>query len=303
MKKRIFVIFAMLLVMTIITACGNGGTSGSADSSKQGAVEKPAKQEETTKAEKTAKKEKAEIEETVLLDEAGVKVTALELKNDSFWGPELKVLIENNSGQALTFQTRNTSINRFMVDAMFSEDVADGKKANASISFTSETLEACGIDQIATIELSFHIFNSASWDNYFDSSQIVLNTSVAESYTQEVDESGQLVYDEGGIKIITKSLNEDSIFGPSVRIYVENNSNQNITVQARDVSVNDFMINPVFSADVLNGKRALSDLSFFGSELEDNNIEKIEKVELSFHIFDMDSWDGIVDTDTITLTF
>ena len=37
--------------------------------------------------------------------------------------------------------------------------------------------------------------------------------------------------------------------------------------------------------------------------LTENDIENIEDIELSFHIFDTKSWDTIKDTDTIKITF
>lgn len=38
------------------------------------------------------------------------------------------------------------------------------------------------------------------------------------------------------------------------------------------------------------------------SELEKNDIEKIEEVELSFHIYDLSSYETILDTDPIGFT-
>lgn len=39
------------------------------------------------------------------------------------------------------------------------------------------------------------------------------------------------------------------------------------------------------------------------SEFEECGIEKIANLELSFHIFDLESWDTIMDTDAITIKF
>jgi hypothetical protein len=44
-------------------------------------------------------------------------------------------------------------------------------------------------------------------------------------------------------------------------------------------------------------------ITFMSSELEENGIETIESVELSFHVFDMSSWDTIVDTALVTINF
>lgn len=214
------------------------------------------------------------------------------------------MLIENNSGKDLTFQSRNTSVNGYMIENMMSVDVVNGKKANDSITFLSSDLEACGISAIANIELSFHIFTTEDWETHLDTPQIQLKTSIADTYTYTFDDSGNLAYNGNDVKVVVKGLSkDDSLLGPGIVIYLENNSSRNVTFQTRDVSVNGFMLNPVFSADVMAGKHAVDSITFLSSEFEENSIAKIESVELSFHIFDTETWNTIVDTETVTINF
>lgn len=244
------------------------------------------------------------IEETVLLDEAGVKITAKSLEPNTLFGPEVKLLIENDSGVDLTVQARDSSVNGYMVDAIFSCDIVSGKKANDELTFLSSDLEACGIETIADIELSFHLYRSDNWDTYLDSAPVSLTTSAADTYAYDFDDAGELLYDDGSVRIVARGLSEDdSIFGPGVVLYVENNGTQDVTIQTRDVSVNGFMISAVFSCDVCAGKHAVDAITFFSSELEESGIETITDIELSFHLFDSDSWSTIADSDPIALTF
>jgi hypothetical protein len=131
-----------------------------------------------------------------------------------------------------------------------------------------------------------------------------MNTSIAETYTQTVDDSGDILVDSNGVKIVAKGLSSDSSFwGPGVILYIENNSQQDITVQVRDVSVNGFMVDSTMSEDVVVGKKAISAVQFFSSDLEENSITDITEVELYFHIFDLNSWETIFDSDVINITF
>ena len=91
--------------------------------------------------EQVVEKLEVAIEETVLVDESGIKITAKSLDLNGFLGPEVKLLIENNSGQDLTFQCRNTSVNGDMAEPMMSVDVSNGKKANDSLVVTNSDLE------------------------------------------------------------------------------------------------------------------------------------------------------------------
>ncbi len=244
------------------------------------------------------------ISETVLVDEAGVKITAKSLDVDNIFGPEIKLLIENNSGKDLTFQCRDASVNGYMVQTMMSVDVVNGKKANDSLTFMESDFETCGINAVADMEFAFHIFDTADWKTYLDTETIQVKTSIADTYEYIYDDSGDLAYDGNGVKIVVKGLAEDeSIFGPSIVVYIENTGDEDITVQTRDVSINGFMVDAMFSCDVVAGKRAVDTITFMNSDLEENEITTIEDVELSFHVFDSGEWDTIVDTEVVNITF
>lgn len=302
MKRTLAIILALILAMSLV-ACGSssGGevkepsnvTSGNnTEEGQQGAQAEESKKTEVT------------ISEAVLVDEAGVKITAKRLETDGIFGPEIKLLIENDSGKDLTFQCRNASVNGYMVETMMSVDVVNGKKANDSLTFMESDLEACGIDTIADMEIAFHIFDMAEWETYLDTNAIQIKTSIADTFEYTYDDSGNLAYEGNGVKIVVKGLAEDaSIFGPSIVVYIENTGDKDVTVQTRDVSINGFMVDALFSCDVVAGKRAVDTITFMDSDLEENDITAIESVELSFHVFDFDGWDTIVDTEVVNITF
>lgn len=311
MKK--FKVLALCLVMSLFAmmALGSGSSSSGADKeissvgSTDSSNSNTADTEATVEVENTTQSTEAgvTVDETVLLEQDGIKITATGM-DDGLFGTELKLLIENDSSTNLTFQARNASVNGYMVDTMMSEDVAAGKKSNTSLTFSTSGLKDCGIDTIANMEFSFHIFTTDGWDDFLDSDIISLDTSAAGSYTQNYDDSGEVFYDKDGIKIIGKGLSSnDSFFGPGLIVYIENNSSKNFTVQVRDTSVNGFMIDTSMSEDVIVGKKAITAVTFFSSSLEENGITDITSIETSFHVFDMESWDTIVDTDPITINF
>lgn len=243
------------------------------------------------------------IEEHVLVDELGIKITATGIDNDGIFGKELNLLIENNSDTDLTTQVRAVSVNGYMVDTMMSTDVAAGKKTNDAITFMRSDFEKLGITEIADIEFYFHIFTSEGWDEYLDTELIQIKTSVAESYEYTYDDSGEELYNENGIRIVSKGVSdEESIFGPGLVLYIENLTEQSITVQSRDSSVNGFMIDAMLSEEVSAGKRAITAMTFFESALEENDISEITDLEFYFHIFTTDGWNTIVDTDTISVS-
>lgn len=278
--------------------------AGSKSSESTSAPVSTASAASTSTPDKTPAPAKATIEEAVLFEQDGIRITAKSLNYSGLFGPEVKLLIENNSSQSITVQTRNASVNGYMIETMMSADVAAGKKANDSITLMKSDLDAADIKTIADIEFRFHIFDSSSWDTLYDSDVIRIETSEADGYAYTFDDSGDSVYTGNGVEIVVKGLAEDSsIFGPSIVVYISNTSNKDITVQVKDVSVNGFMIDTMFSCDVLVGKHAIDTITFMSSDLEENEIKSIQNIELSFHVFNSDSWDTIMDTTPVTINF
>ena len=101
---------------------------------------------ETTETPSSVSAQTASIEETVILDQNGLKITATDLE-DSFMGDELKLLVENNSGQNLTVQSHASSVNGYMITNIMSIDVANGKKVNDALTLTASEMEDCGNTQ------------------------------------------------------------------------------------------------------------------------------------------------------------
>lgn len=299
MKRIISAILILVLVLSL-AACGGTSSATATVSGSSSSETRPANSADST----SAKASETTIEETIIFDDRGIKVTAKELNVKGVFGPELKLLIENDSGSDLTFQCRGASVNGYMVETMMSVDVANGKKANDTLSFSNTDLSIAGIDTIANLCLSLHIFDSNTWDTFVDTPEIELRTSNYDGYDFTFDEAGEVAFDGEGIKIVVKGLSEDSSwFGPSVMVYIKNDTERMITVQARNISVNGFMVEPVFSSDVASGKAAIDGVTLMNSDIEANGIEHIDEVELSFHVFYEDTWDEIVDTPNMVFSF
>lgn len=259
--------------------------------------------EETQGGENSTSSKREEVSEQIILDDAGIVITAKGLEKNGLFGANLKLLIENNSDKDVTVQARDSSVNGYMVETMISETVAAGKKSNDEITFLSADLEACGIEEIADMEFSFHIFGDGL-KTILDSEKIQIKTSSANTYEYGFDDSGAEIHNEGGVRIVSKGFDKyESIFGPGLCLFIENSTDRDITVQVRDVSVNGFMVDTIFSEDVCAGKRAVTAVTIMNSSLEENGIEDIEGMELSFHVFDANNWSTTVfDTAPILVT-
>lgn len=242
------------------------------------------------------------VEEQVLVDEKDVRITLKSIDVDTWFGPELKVLIENDSDTDLTFTIKNACVNGYMNSASLYTQVAAGKKATDEITLSSSDLEACGIETVASVDLSFNVHDD-NYKDYLETDLVTIKTSADAGYDYTFDDSGELVFEAKGVKIVVKGLTDESIFGPGVMFYVENNSKKAVLITSDDVSVNGFMVSDLLYCTVLPGKHAIDASTLMESDLEDNDIEEIEEIEMTFRILDAGSWKTIAESDPVKISF
>jgi len=245
--------------------------------------------------------ENVTIGEAVVFDQGGCKITVKGLDDDYYLGSRVQFLIENNTGNNITVQVRDFSVNGYMADTMMSEDVAPGKSSNGNLTIMKSSLEECGIDKIVEMEFRFHIFDSKTWDTIIDTDFLTIRTSCYGFYNQRFDDSGEMVYEDENVRIVQKGLDDSSSYETGLILYIENKTSDEITVQARDTSVNGFMISPIFSQELTPGKRAVASMKFLHRYLDENGIEEIKDIETSFHICYSNGWGTIKDTEPVRI--
>lgn len=298
--KKITKIICLVLALSLFALMAMG--SGSDDSSKT-PITSSSNDSPTSSASTPEKKvELPTIEEQVLLDQDGVKITAKEYVNDSIWGDGIKLLIENNSEKNLGVGCNALIVNNYMITDLFSSSIAAGKKSNETMYISSSSLKDAGISNIGQIEVYFYIFDGDTYMTISNAPCAVIKTSDFENMDTTPNDAGQELYNEGGIRIVGKYLADDPIWGKGILLFMQNDSGKNVGIQCDNMSVNGFMITPLFSSTVYDGKMAIDDITLLSSELEENGITEVEEVELTFHIFDAESYMTITDTAPITFS-
>ena len=111
---------------------------------------------------------------------------------------------------------------------------------------------ACGQSSTATKEPTVEVINEET--TTADTTEIEEETTEATEdipqISNEVSLEEQVVFDQEGITITVKGLDlEDSFFGPEISVLIENNYDKDITVQIRNISINDVMVDAFFSSD------------------------------------------------------
>lgn len=319
MKKRVIASILSLAIVFGLTGCISDETvkaitSTTSEANTTAAVETTAAEtttdwitttssKTTTTATTTAKSvSDITIPETVLFDEYGIKVTAIEYIVDEIWGPEIKVLIENNSDKEIGVSGDNIIINNYMMYCGLSETVSAGKKSNTMLRISEEELGKAGITSIGEIIVKFHIYDPETYHTVYESDEVAIKTSAFDSMKITPQDNGMEIYNADGIRIVAKYVTENGLWGSGVALYLENTSTSDVLIQCDDVSVNGFMVSSSMSCNVNAGRMAMDEITIYQSSLDDNGITAIEEVEWVFKVINPDTYDTIYESEPITIS-
>ena len=310
-SKLLVGVISICTIAALLTGCSSSAPSETKDivqeEKTEGKTQTEDKKTEEGSSEENAAAEKSEgvdvsIEEQVLVDQDGIKITALEYVKDSIWGDGIKVLLENETDKDVMVGCNALIVNDYMINDLFASEVAAGKKSNETIYLSSSELKAAGIDTVGRIEIYFHVYDTDSYDKIFDSDCVTIETSAIDSIDTTANDEGTELYNDGGIRIIGKTVDENSFWGTAILLYIENQSGNNVGISVDDLSINGFMLTPYFSTTVYDGKKCIDDITIMSSELEENGIESIDEVELKFRVYNSDSYETIAESDPITFS-
>lgn len=291
------------LMLVSLTSCKIGKLSISMDdssgvgigiSSEEKSTEVQGEEKESVKTTGT-KSDKSEkfkfdttIEETLIADEDGIKITARELKFENNT-PKLSIYIENNTDKDLSFYSGTmassmNAVNGYMVNSMYLNcDVTAGKNASDEISLEKDELESYGIHEIEEIQLSIYVVDS-DYNDVLSVGPVQIQTSAYANLSTETDSlkavagSGEFynlsntdllfsseeeIYNEDDMKITAAYYIQESGGDYYLFLEVENQSSDVRDIFFKDIAVNNIELTSGrwTSSTVLPGHRALIDMN------------------------------------------
>lgn len=287
LQKTISILLALILTLSL-AACG----SQSAAPTEPGPTDSV--QDQLTETTQATQPPAITFRETVLVDNETClfKITAIE--DDSIWGYTLKAYLENRSQQNLMFSLNGTSVNGFMCDPFWAAEVTPGMKANEEISFSDTALSECGITSITDITSTLVIYDADNYSGEYLVSETFtlypMGQEAVQPYVRTAVEGELVLFDNDSAAMIVTGTKNDSIWGYSLTVYLENRTDKALMFSASDVSVNGFMCDPYWATEVTPGKRAITTISWLPGTLEDNGITDVESIVMPITVYDPANW-------------
>lgn len=287
MNKKIFkaVLSAILAAMMITSfaACSKGGNTepvGDVDpSNNQKETENNETPEQEGEDQQTTNEEKivATIEETVMWDSEDIKVTALSLTSDMTYHI-LNLQIENKTAKDLYVMASRTAVNSFVVEPSMGVDVPANSTVNGEFRVRLDAVKA-GV--IADIETRFS-YSSSDYTMNRKTERVKLETSLAATYDYSYDESGTLLYDGNGIKIICQGFTEEG--EPILYLSSTGELSEGCCVEAYEVYVNEKKTYSYYCEWVFTNTRNLAVMDINDKDNDGNELGEIESLKVAFSI-------------------
>ena len=116
--------------------------------------------------------------------------------------------------------------------------------------------------------------------NMHENQRIIRDTK--EDYEQQYDDSGVPVYEDDVIQIVSKGITDD---GTSILLFAHNKTDGQLILQARDTSVDGFMMDAIMSFEIPPGAYTIDRMKFQKKDFEENDIEALANVKSGFIIY------------------
>lgn len=215
-------------------------------------------------------------------------------------GIEFALWIDNATEQNLTVMCEGAAVNLYMVDEeSFIGDVEAGTKAKIDGIITKASLERSEIEEVAQLDLWLKIYDPATMDDFCDISKISIETEAAERIeVVELDEGTQ-IYNNNDIRIVTKGIVKDDALGTWLEIYIENNTDKQIAVTAKNVKVNGTDTEVLMYGHVYPQRMSVENLQFYNSALI---VDGTNEIVFELQIVEKNPTSIIDKTEPITVT-
>lgn len=298
MKKTIILSLIISMLSVSLFGCSYTSEQHPVSAGTSTPENKDTSNEEKDSATNDSQKQNSEVitvEEKVLFEEEGVRATLKGVNGNDF-----KILLENDSDKNVGLSSDIIIVNGITMYGSLYLKAAAGKKVNGVLSLSSSELQIANISTVANVKtVDAHIFNSDDYST-IKNTNFEFSTSVSEDFIQNIDDTGDILYDQNGITVIAKNLNKD-IWGNALYVLIKNNTESDIVASADNLSVNGFTLNSFQSDTIAAGTVRFCDIEISSTGLSENEIENIENVSFTMSFRNSDSYDTIATTEELNV--
>ena len=228
-------------------------------------------------------------------DQVSVSTDSLDSDSDSTY---LFLQLENLTQKDVYLVCESAAINGILLDCNADMELPAGEKVLTPLSFSNTTLNTAGIHTIASVSFKLSVYDMETSDELSETDELQVQTSAYDGFTQDIDLSGQSLYDKDGMQLVAKGATLDDDTSPVVVIMAVNHSDKNVFLGAELEGKAAETYETSYSYEIPAGMAALTFLSYYD---ENGDVaENIKDIPVVLTLTDTSDWSEIGRTEALS---
>lgn len=298
--KNITKLFMTLLIFTLVlVGCGSADDNKTNDTVSENSESDVESDTEDSSDQNAAVEDEKELFE--LFSQNGLTISTDKVFTEDEMGLRFSIWVDNATEQNLIVSAEAVSLNLYMVDveSFFAQSDA-GTKTKIDALITKSSLERSEIEEIGQLDIWFKIYDSVTYDDFYQFDKISIETDAAEGIDIPKLDYGTQIYNNNDIRVVANKIvkTEDSAY---LEIFIENNTNDYIAVTTKNVKANGTEAEVLLYGDVRPLRMSVDDMQFFNYNLINDGSNEIT-FDLNIVVKDPVMGASMLDNIPVTIT-
>lgn len=207
--------------------------------------------------------------DTVLVDQNGIKITAVDFEYDDLHQCDaLKLRVENNTDQDVFFSSEEVKINNSLTLPNYvAMSVDAGESQEDYLDLESGYLQMAGIDKLGQIDITYYVEESENYDPIFTpDSPLTIKTNYADEMSEAASvQEGTEIYNDNGVRVVAVGRTSQSV-DLDIMLYVENNTDSKIWFYVDSAEVDGTECNAYTTSSIDAGCKGFDPMTIYDTD-------------------------------------
>ena len=229
----------------------------------------------------------ATLPDTVLYDDGKIRIIAngTGAYSDG-WSYNIPVTITNNTSDTIVVMNDYAVLNGYTVSASLYAEVEPGDTQENSFWILTEELSYGNIEEPLELDFQLSIADYDSYDYIAQPDSPTLQSSLYGKMTQNFDDSGSEIYNDGQVKVVFQYVQEYGDYSEAV-FYIENNTDQDLIFTSLDtVSFNGHVSDyGILYDQAFAGTKAIANMYIDPEDLALSGADRVNEIAFALDIY------------------
>ena len=201
--------------------------------------------------------------------------------------------VTNHTDRDLTVSTDEMVVNGYMMPFILFCELEEGETESEYLLLHEDMLSLAGIETVAEITAELVAYDSDDYTTLVRDEKINIQTD-AYGLEQIVDDSGQLLFEDGKVRMIYRDAEMDGYGNIAITFFLENLSEQVVSVQADGLYINDQWHDAFFWVRLLPDTRCVEQTYLYDlNELGIESIADMKSVRMDMIVQNEETWEAV----------